>query len=123
MPTVRRAPGLPVLALMLAALAGACSKSESPPAPAGSYLKVDAYCSAFCTKLCGTCGDASCADACKPRCSHGRGPDMPMDGKDPKVALALGQKELDACLATITAESCPKIMAGEVPSACFTMQH
>ncbi len=112
----------------------ACSKTEAPSAPppasaptaaapAGSYLKVDAYCSAFCGKLCGTCGDSGCQDACKPRCYHGRAPDMAMDGKDPKVALALTQKELDACVATITAESCPKIIAGDVPPACFTIQH
>jgi hypothetical protein len=118
------------IVVALALLAGACSKNEAPTAPAttaaapaGNFLKVDAYCSAFCGKLCGTCGDASCAGACKPRCHHGRDPDLAMDGKDPKIALALTQKELDACLAAITAESCPKIIAGEVPPACFTVQH
>lgn len=125
------------VALMLL-LAAACSKSETPTAPptaaapttaapasapAGNYLKVDAYCGAFCGKLCRTCGDAACADACKPRCYHGRAADLPMDGKDPKVALALTQKELDGCLATITADSCPSIISGQVPPACFTVQH
>jgi len=135
----RCALGLCGLTLVVA-LAGACSKSETPSAPApttaapaaapaattaaaGNYLKVDTFCSTFCSKLCGTCGDAGCQDACKPRCYHGRAPDLLMDGKDPKVALALTQKELDACVATITAESCPKIISGDVPPACFTIQH
>jgi len=106
----------------LAMLLCACSK----PAPAGTegnYLTVDAYCSSFCGKLCGTCGAAGCQDTCKPRCMHGRAPGMVMDGKDPKVALALGQKELDACLATISSASCSAIMAGQVPPACYTIQH
>ena len=112
------------LALALALLAGACSKgpAASQAAP-GGYLKVDAYCSAFCGKLCGTCGNGDCQGACKPRCYHGRAPDLAMDGKDPKVALPLTQKELDGCLATITTQSCPAIISGQVPAACFTIQH
>lgn len=102
---------------------GSGSSTASGAAPAGAYLTVDAYCSAFCNKLCGTCGDAQCQDTCKPRCFHGRTGDLALDGKDPKVALALTQKELDACLATITAQSCPLIMGGNVRPECFTIQH
>ncbi len=116
------------VAIVLALLAAACSKgssTSSSPAPgsSASYLTVDAYCSSFCGKLCGTCGTASCSDSCKPRCAHGRAPSMLLDGKDPKVALALTQKELDACLATITPASCAAIASGQVPPACFTIQH
>ncbi len=108
----------------------ACSKgssnqaaSGSATAPAGSYLTVAAYCSAFCGKLCGTCGAGDCQDACPKRCAYGRAPDKVLDGSDPKTGLALTQKELDACLATITKDSCMAIAGGQVPPACFTIQH
>jgi hypothetical protein len=101
------------------------SKATSAPPPAGgSYLTVGAYCSAFCEKLCGTCGTGTtCAQSCKPRCFYGRAEDMILDGKDPKVGLALTQKELDACTALITKESCMTIASGQVPPACYTIQH
>ena len=111
----------------------ACSKPSpgsgpaagSGAAPAGAYLTVGTYCSAFCSKLCGTCGAGapSCADSCATRCHYGRSPDQVMDGKDPKVALALTQANLDACLATITKTSCMSIASGQVPPACYTIQH
>jgi hypothetical protein len=102
---------------------GSAASGATASGAAGPLLRVDAYCGAFCSKLCGTCGDAACADTCTPRCYHGRAPDSVLDGKDPKVALALTATELDACLKTITAESCPSIMQGQVPPACFTIQH
>jgi len=118
------------LSIMLVMSLAACGKKKddskatsAPPPAAGSYLTVGTYCTTFCDKLCGTCGAAGCTDSCKPRCFHGRTEDMVMDGKDPKIALALTQKELDACIATITKDSCPNIMAGQVPPACFTIQH
>ena len=105
----------------------ACAKKQdAPPAPAGgsgSYLTIGAYCDAFCTKLCGTCGVGDCPNSCKVRCLYGRDPGRLLDGKDPKTALALTQKELDACLATVTAETCQAIGAGQVPPACYTIQH
>lgn len=114
--------------LALACVAGckkkaADDKAGAKPAAAGAFLTVGAYCDTFCGKLCGTCGDAQCGASCKQRCLFNRPADMVMDGKDPKTALALTQKELDACTATITADSCPKIMAGQVPDACHTIQH
>ncbi len=117
--------------VLVVASIGGCSKTSSSgpgsaatgSATAKSFLTVDSYCTPFCDKLCGTCGDGSCKESCKPRCLFGRAPDSLLDGKDPKVALALTRSELDACLGTITAESCPEIMAGKVPPACFTIQH
>jgi len=104
----------------------ACSKKSSEsgaPSTAGSYLTVGAYCNGFCDKLCGTCGAGNCADSCRTRCHFGRSPDLVLDGKDPKVALALTQKELDGCTALITKDSCMAIAGGQVPPACFTIQH
>lgn len=92
-----------------------------PVAP-GANLTVGAVCKGFCDKLCGTCGDTSCQDTCKPRCFNGRAESMVMDGKDPKVALEFTQTKLDACTTLITKDSCPGIMAGQVPPACFTIQ-
>jgi len=101
----------------------ACSKKTETPVTTGP-LTVGAYCSAFCGKLCDTCGDAQCGDTCKPRCLHDRNPDMLLDGKDPKVALALTKKNLDECLATISKDSCPQVITGQsIAPACFTMQH
>ena len=108
--------------LLLALIAGSCSKS-APVASSSNWLTVGAYCDSFCGKLCGTCGVASCPNTWRPRCLFNRAADMVMDGKDPKIALARTQTHLDACLATITAASCPGIMAGQVPPACFTIQH
>jgi hypothetical protein len=110
------------------ACVGGCQKktTESKPATtaaAGSYLTVGTYCDEFCGELCGTCGPVDCVHTCKPRCLFNRPPDMVMDGKDPKTALAITQKELDACLATITSDSCPKIASGDVPAVCHTIQH
>src|SRR5690242_15415015 len=93
--------------LLVIALA-ACSKTT--PSAGGDFLTVEKYCGSFCGKLCGTCGDASCASTCKPRCYNGRAAGLVMDGKDPKVALARTQADLDGCLATITAASCGQIM-------------
>ncbi len=104
----------------------ACSKPSSDAGgKQASYLTVGAYCTAFCTKLCGTCGAGAvdCPGSCNNRCDHGRGTDMVLDGKDPKVALALTQQNLDACLALITKDSCMSIASGNVPPACFTIQH
>ena len=113
--------------LLVLACATGCKKKaagdKAKPAAAGAFLTVGAYCDTFCGKLCTTCGAGDCATSCKQRCLFNRPADMVMDGKDPKTALALTQKELDACTATITADSCPKIMAGQVPPACFTIQH
>jgi hypothetical protein len=116
----------------LLSLAG-CSKKEpsadqapapaSTPAPAGAYLTVGVYCTAFCNKLCATCGMGDCPTSCNRRCDYGRSPDLVFDGKDPKIALALTQQNLDACLATITKESCMSIAAANVPPACYTIQH
>jgi hypothetical protein len=118
-----------VIALLAVSSFTACSKKESADkAPAsgsagGAYLTVGAYCTAFCTKLCGTCGAGDCSTSCNHRCDYGRSPDLVFDGKDPKVALALTQSNLDACLATITKDSCMSIASGNVPPACFTIQH
>ncbi len=122
----------PVALLAMSSLA-ACSKNEpsagqapaaaSAPAPAGAYLTVGTYCTAFCSKLCGTCGVGDCPTACNRRCDYGRSPDLVFDGKDLKVALALTQQNLDACLATITKDSCLSIASGNVPPACYTIQH
>lgn len=114
----------------------ACSKTESsekapapsaaPSAPtaAGPYLTVGVYCTAFCNKLCATCGIGDCQTSCNRRCDYGRSTDLVFDGKDPKVALALTQANLDACLATITTkESCLSLAAGNIPPACYTIQH
>jgi hypothetical protein len=100
---------------------GACNKTQ-PPASMGN-LTVGAYCGSFCGKLCGTCGLPNCPDTCKFRCFFGRPATMVLDGKDPKVALARTTADLQACLDTISPESCPAIMAGKVPPACFTIQH
>jgi hypothetical protein len=97
--------------------------STSAPSSSGASLTVETYCSAFCGKLCRTCGDRACSTTCNLRCHFGRPPSTVMDGHDPKVALARTQTDLDACLATITAQSCPSIMGGQVPPACFTIQH
>jgi hypothetical protein len=115
-----------VLALAVAACsktsAGAPGSSGSEVA-SGANLTVEGYCGAFCPKLCGTCGDAACPQTCKPRCYFGRPGTMVLDGKDPKIGLARTQKDLDGCLATITSATCPSIMAGNVPPACYTIQH
>jgi hypothetical protein len=117
------------VALVALACVGGCKKKSADtkagatPAAAGSFLNVGTYCDGFCGKLCGTCGAGDCATSCKTRCLFNRSPDTVMDGKDPKTALALTQKELDACLATITADSCLKIASGDVPPACYTIQH
>ncbi len=93
---VRFQPWIPcVLALAAVLGVGACSKKPSGAKPSGDFLTVDAYCSSFCTKLCGTCGDDACATTCKPPCLHGRDPAMVMDGHDAKVALARTAKDLD----------------------------
>ena len=122
-----------LIALLATLSLAACSKKEQPadksggpapaPAPAGSFLTVGAYCTAFCDKLCSTCGAGNCTTACNTRCDYGRSPDLVFDGKDPKVALALTQQNLDGCLATITKDSCMSIASGNVPPACFTIQH
>jgi hypothetical protein len=98
--------------------------SPSAPAPAGAYLTVGQYCTAFCNKLCATCGIGDCQTSCNRRCDYGRSPDLVFDGKDPKIALALTQQNLDACLATITnKETCLSIAAANIPPACYTIQH
>ena len=107
-------------------LSFACSKPASEGgAKQSSYLTVGAYCTAFCTKLCGTCGAGAvdCPDSCNKRCDYGRPTDMLLDGKDPKTGLALTQQNLDACVALITKDSCMSIASGQVPPACFTIQH
>ncbi len=116
--------------LLIALVLAACSKgsgtqasSGSAAAAPGSYLTVGAYCSAFCDKLCGTCGAGDCKDACPLRCHYGRQPEKVLDGSDPKTGLALTQKDLDGCLAMITKDSCPAIASGQVPPACYTIQH
>src|SRR4051812_46185546 len=101
----------------------ACSKSSSDPARSGSavasaargYLTVGAYCSAFCDKLCGTCGVGDCQSSCPKRCHFGRAPEKVLDGSDPKTGLALTQTELDGCLTTITKDTCMAIASGQVP--------
>ena len=122
-----------VIGLLVTCCLTACSKKEQAAdnsgsaapagAPAGANLTVGAYCTAFCDKLCSTCGAPNCPSACNTRCDYGRSPDLVFDGKDPKVALALTQRNLDACLATITKDSYESIAAGNVPPACFTIQH
>lgn len=116
--------------LLIALVLVACSKSSGTQASSGSaaaassgFLTVGAYCSAFCDKLCATCGAGNCQDACPTRCHFGRAPDKLLDGSDPKTGLALTQKELDGCLAAITHESCPAIASGQVPPVCYTIQH
>lgn len=114
--------------LLIALALVACSKSggnqpATGSASPGSYLTVGAYCSAFCSKLCGTCGAGDCQDACPKRCHFGRAPEKVLDGSDPKTGLALTQKELDGCLALITKDSCMSIASGQVPPACYTIQH
>jgi hypothetical protein len=104
-----------LLIVMLAVPAGSADSADN-------YLTVDAYCSGFCDKLCGTCGAPTCQKTCKPRCYNGRAASLVMDGREPKVALARKQKDLDECVAKITTTSCPAIMAGQVPPACFTIQ-
>jgi hypothetical protein len=112
------------IALLAVASFGACSNREQAPANAsGSYLTVGVYCTAFCTKLCGTCGAGDCSTSCNKRCDYGRSPDLVFDGKDPKVALALTQANLDACLARITKDSCTSIASGDVPPDCYTIDH
>lgn len=102
----------------------ACSKKEPPVASgSGAYLTVGTYCTAFCTKLCGTCGAGDCSTSCNTRCDYGRSPDLVFDGKNPKVALALTQQNLDACLARITKDSCMSIASGNVPPDCYTIDH
>ena len=108
-------------AFVLVIALAACSKPT--PSAGGEYLTVEKYCGSFCAKLCGTCSDQACINACKPRCYNGRAASMVMDGKDPKVALARTQADLDGCLATVTPASCMQIMAGQVPPACYTIQH
>jgi hypothetical protein len=103
--------------------AGDADKAGTKPAAGSTFLTVGAYCDAFCAKLCGTCGQGDCTTSCTNRCHFGRSPDMVLDGKDPKTGLALTQKELDGCLATITSESCISIASGNVPPACYTIQH
>jgi hypothetical protein len=104
-----------------------CSHKSEQAASTGSggapYLTVGAYCTAFCTKLCATCGIGDCSTSCNRRCDYGRSPDLVFDGKDPKVALALTQQNLDACLATITKDSCMSIASANIPPACYTIQH
>ena len=122
-----------LIALLAVSSLTACSKKDSAPdkaspaanasAPSQPYLTVGVYCSAFCTKLCGTCGVGECQTSCNRRCDYGRSPDVVFDGKDPKIALALTQQNLDACLATITKDSCLTIASGNVPPACYTIQH
>ncbi len=114
-----------VLSIFLVVSAAACSKkaSESSSSSAPSNLTVGAYCSGFCSKLCGTCGQGDCDTTCKNRCYFGRSPDMLLDGSDPKKGLALTQKNLDECTALITKDSCMTIASGQVPPACFTIQH
>lgn len=116
-----------VLSIFLVVSAAACSKksdeSASSAPSSGSYLTVGAYCTGFCNKLCGTCGMGDCDTSCNRRCHFGRSPDLVLDGKDPKQALALTQKNLDECTALITKDSCMSIASGQVPPACFTIQH
>ncbi len=117
-----------VLSIFLVVSAAACSKKSSESGassagPTGSYLTVGAYCTGFCNKLCGTCGAGDCDTTCNNRCHFGRSPDLLLDGKDPKQALALTQKNLDECVALITKDSCMSIASGQVPPACFTIQH
>jgi hypothetical protein len=115
-----------VLTVILVVSAAACTKKQDSGAsssPSDSYLTVGAYCTGFCSKLCGTCGQGDCDTSCKNRCYFGRSPDLVMDGKNPKQALALTQKELDGCTALITKDSCMAIASGQVPPACFTIQH
>lgn len=97
--------------------------SPGPTAGSGAYLTVGAYCTSFCTKLCDTCGQGDCPTSCNKRCQYGRSPDKVLDGSDPKTGLALTQANLDACVATITKESCMSIASGQVPPVCFTIQH
>ncbi len=115
------------LVLLFVCSSVACSNKPSDTsaaAPAGSYLTVGKYCDGFCDKLCATCGMGECANTCRQRCHYGRSPDQLLDGKDPKVALALTQSNLDACLAMITSkDSCLSIASGNVPPACYTIQH
>ncbi len=118
-----------VVWLLFVCSSAACSNKPSETgapasAPSGSYLTVGKYCDGFCDKLCATCGMGECANACRRRCHYGRSPDQLLDGKDPKVALALTQSNLDACLATINSkDSCLSIASGNVPPACYTIQH
>jgi hypothetical protein len=113
-----------VLAWIVVVSAAACTKNQDSGSSAGSsYLTVGAYCTGFCGKLCGTCGQGDCDTSCKNRCYFGRSPDLVMDGKNPKQALARTQKELDGCTALITKDSCMAIASGQVPPACFTIQH
>lgn len=121
-----------VLATLLV-LAAACGGKDSTPgsgsgsaapAPTSAYLTVAAYCDGFCSKLCGTCGSPGmCDQPCHKRCYFGRTGDKLLDGSDPKTGLALTQHNLDACVATITAQSCVTIASGQVPPACYTIQH
>ncbi len=124
--------GISRAAIAALALAGTgCKQKASGSAQAtgsaagsGGYLTVGTYCTAFCEKLCATCGMGDCHDSCNKRCDYGRAPELVFDGKDPKIALALTQTNLDACLATITSrESCLTIASGQVPPACYTIQH
>ena len=121
-------------AIVIVALAASCKQPSSDSrqttgsasgSAAGSdaYLTVGTYCTTFCEKLCGTCGVGDCHDACNTRCHFGRAPELVLDGKDPKIALALTQTNLDACLATITPQSCMSIASGQVPPACYTIRH
>jgi hypothetical protein len=114
------------IALLAMCSFAACAKKEQAPPVAngsGQYLTVGGYCTAFCTKLCGTCGTGDCSTSCNTRCDYGRSPDLVFDGKDPKVALALTQQNLDACLARITKDSCMSIASGNVPPDCYTIDH
>jgi hypothetical protein len=113
-----------VISVFLVVAAAACSKKDAgSSAPASSNLTVGAYCTGFCSKLCGTCGQGDCDTSCKNRCYFGRSPDYLLDGKDPKQGLALTQKNLDECTSLITKDSCMAIASGQVPPACFTIQH
>jgi hypothetical protein len=116
--------------IVLVGLAPSCKQSSSVQGSgsgsstgSAAYLTVGTYCTAFCQKLCATCGAGDCHDSCNKRCDYGRSPDLVFDGKDPKIALALTQPNLDACLATITSEGCMAIASGQVPPACYTIQH
>jgi hypothetical protein len=114
-----------VFSVFLVVCAAACSKKDAgtTSAPATANLTVGTYCTGFCNKLCDTCGVGDCQTSCNNRCHFGRAPDYVLDGKDPKQGLALTQKNLDECVALITKDSCMSIASGNVPPACFTIQH
>ena len=79
-----------VIVIVIVALAANCKPTSSDSrqatgsasgSAAGSdaYLTVGTYCTAFCEKLCGTCGVGDCHDACNTRCHFGRAPELVLD--------------------------------------------